>query len=77
MTRTITANPKEKTSLPFFGIPRIVPYARKYSRTLALMVICGLIGTGMDIALPLFQRYALNHFIAGGTTDTLPLFIVV
>ena len=26
---------------------------------------------------PLFQRYALNHFIAGGTLDTLPLFIVI
>ena len=77
MIQTISATQKEKTSLPFFGIPRIVPYARKYSRTLALMVICGLIGTGMDIALPLFQRYALNHFIAGGTTDTLPLFIVI
>ena len=77
MIQTIAAAKKEKTSLPFFGIPRIVPYARKYSRTLAAMVICGLIGTGMDIALPLFQRYALNHFIAGGTTDTLPLFIVI
>ncbi len=77
MIQTIAAAKKEKTSLPFFGIPRIVPYARKYSRTLATMVICGLIGTGMDIALPLFQRYALNHFIAGGTTDTLPLFIVI
>ena len=77
MIQTIAAAKKEKTSLPFFGIPRIVPYARKYSRTLAMMVICGLIGTGMDIALPLFQRYALNHFIAGGTTDILPLFIVI
>ena len=77
MIQTIAAAKKEKTSLPFFGIPRVVPYARKYSRTLATMVICGLIGTGMDIALPLFQRYALNHFIAGGTTDTLPLFIVI
>ena len=77
MIQTIAAAKKEKTSLPFFGIPRIVPYTRKYSRTLATMVICGLIGTGMDISLPLFQRYALNHFIAGGTTDTLPLFIVI
>ena len=56
MIQTIAAAKKEKTSLPFFGIPRIVPYARKYSRTLAMMVICGLIGTGMDIALPLFHR---------------------
>ena len=77
MTRTIAATRNEKTSLPFFGIPRIAPYARKYSRTLIAMVFCGLAGTAMDIALPLFQRYALNHFIAGGTLDTLPLFIVI
>ena len=77
MTRTVTATRKENASLPFFGIPRIVPYARKYSRTLTAMVFCGLAGTAMDIALPLFQRYALNHFIAGGTLDTLPLFIVI
>ena len=36
MIQTIAAAKKEKTSLPFFGIPRIVPYARKYSRTLAI-----------------------------------------
>ena len=77
MIQTISAAKNEKVSLPFFGIPRIVPYARKYSRTLILMVICGLIGTAMDIALPLFQRYALNHFITGGTLDALPLFIVI
>ncbi len=76
-TRTIAATRKDNASLPFFGIPRIAPYARKYSRTLTAMVFCGLAGTAMDIALPLFQRYALNHFIAGGTLDTLPLFILI
>ena len=68
-TRTVAASRKQSASLPFFGIPRIMPYARKYSRTLVAMVFCGLAGTGMDIALPLFQRYALNHFIAGGTLE--------
>ena len=67
----------QHVSLPFFGIPRIAPYVRKYRRTLIGMVFCGLAGTAMDVALPLFQRYALNHFIAGGTLDTLPLFIVI
>jgi len=40
-------------------------------------VICGLLGTSMDIVMPLLQRYALNHFIAGNTLDTLPLYIVI
>ena len=69
MTRTVTATRKESASLPFFGIPRIVPYARKYSRMLTAMVFCGLAGTAMDIALPLFiVIYALAIFAAAGAT---------
>ena len=77
MTQMTDNLKKDAVSLPFFGIPRILPYVRKYRKTLLAMLVCGLIGTGMDIALPLFQRYALNHFISLGTLDTLPLFIVI
>ena len=69
--------PEEQKSLPFFGIPRLFPYLKKYRKTLTWMVVCGLLGTCVDIAMPLFQRYALNHFISGNTLDTLPLYIVV
>ena len=64
-------------SLPFFGIPRLFPWLRKYRRTLAMMIICGLLGTGVDLALPLLQRYALNHFIANRTLDTLPVYLAL
>ena len=67
----------EQASLPFFGIPRLFPYMKAYRKTLAWMVICGLLGTSVDIMIPLFQRYALNHFISGNTLDTLPWFILV
>ncbi|MBQ9211691.1 MAG: ABC transporter ATP-binding protein [Clostridia bacterium] len=66
-----------KASLPFFGIPRLFPYIKKYRKTLLIMLICGLMGTGVDLALPLLQRYALNHYIAERTLDTLPLYIVL
>ena len=69
--------PEEQKSLPFFGIPRLFPYLKKYRKTLTWMVLCGLMGTGVDIAMPLFQRYALNHFISGNTLDTLPWYILV
>ena len=62
-------------SLPFFGIPRLFPYIRKYRKTLLIMLICGLGGTGVDLALPLLQRYALNHFIARKTLDTMAVYI--
>ena len=63
-------------SLPFFGIPRIVPYLGPYKKMLLAMVVCGLGGTGVDILMPVAQRYALNHYIALRTLDTLPLYII-
>ena len=69
-------NEHDDKSLPFFGIPRLFPYLKKYRRTLTWMVICGLMGTGVDILMPLLQRYALNHFITLRTLDTLPWYIL-
>ena len=69
-------NEHDYKSLPFFGIPRLFPYLKKYRKTLTWMVICGLMGTGVDILMPLLQRYALNHFITLQTLDTLPWYIL-
>lgn len=68
---------QKQVSLPFFGIPKILPYIKKYRKTLALMIFCGLCGTFVDILNPLLQRYALNHFIGEQTLDTLPMYIVI
>ena len=68
---------EQKASLPFFGIPRLIPYIRKYRKTLLIMIICGLGGTGVDLVLPLLQRYALNHYVAFRTLDTLPFYVVL
>ncbi|MCH5209523.1 MAG: ABC transporter ATP-binding protein [Oscillospiraceae bacterium] len=66
---------KEYVSLPYFGINKLLPYLKPYCGTIILMVTLGLAGGFVDIILPLFQRYALNHFIALGTLDTLGRFI--
>ena len=63
--------------LPFFGIGKILPYLKNYKRSLVIMILGSLMGSGVDIGVPIFQRYALNHFVGGGTLDTLPLFIVL
>ena len=68
---------EEQKSLPFFGIPRLFPYLKKYRKILTAMVICGLLATGVDILMPVLQRYALNHFIAEKTLDTLPWYILI
>ena len=67
---------EEKRSLPFFGIGKILPYMKKYSFMLVIMVFFGLLSTGIDLIVPQFQRYALNHFIGQKTLDTLPWFIL-
>lgn len=67
----------DKKSLPFFGIGKIIPFMKRYRVIVSVMIICGLAGSGVDIILPLYQRYALNHFVGEGTLDTMPLFIAV
>ena len=68
---------KEKTSLPFFGIPKILPYIRGYRKEILIMIGTGFLGSVIDVIIPLYQRYALNHFVAGRTLDTLPWFILI
>ena len=63
--------------LPLFGIGKILPYLKSYKRSLVIMILGSLMGSGVDIGVPIFQRYALNHFVGGGTLDTLPIFIVL
>ena len=70
-------NEHDYKSLPFFGIPRLFPYLKKYRKTLTWMIVCGLMGTGVDILMPVLQRYALNHFITLRTLDTLPWYILI
>lgn len=67
----------EHKSLPFFGVGKLRPFLKKYRVELVVMVICGLIGSCMDIFTPLFQRYALDTFISGGSLKSLPVFIGV
>ena len=66
---------KETVRLPWFGIPQLFPYIRKYRKTLILMIVLGLIASVADSIMPLFTRYAINHFIAQKTLDTMPVFI--
>lgn len=70
------SEPKTK-HLKFFGIGKILPYLKNVRSQLAIMIFCGLCGSLVDIALPLFQRYALDHFIGGKVFDTIVIFIIL
>ncbi len=67
----------ETAHLKFFGIGRILPYLAKVRKLIFIMMFFGLMGSLADIILPLFQRYALNHFIGEGTFDTLIVFLIL
>ncbi len=72
-------NPKNKKQeyvrLPFFGIPKLIPFMKPYLKPLLVMTVLGLVGSAVDIVIPLFQRYAINVYIANGILDTLPVFV--
>ena len=67
----------ENISLPFFGIPKLMPFIRKYLPKIILMTLMGVLSSLIDSASPLFNRYALNHFVAGGSLEGLPGFIAL
>lgn len=68
---------ENKKSLPFFGIGRLLPFLKKYRIRFVGMIVFGLCGSAVDILIPLLQRYALDHFVARNTLDTLVWFILL
>lgn len=68
---------ENKTKLPFFGVPKLWPFIRQFRGMILTMIALNLVGSLGDILLPLFQRYALNHFVGEGTLDTLGLYVVL
>ena len=61
--------------MPWFGIKRILPFLKRYRRQIILMALFGVVGSAVDIVIPLFQSYAINNYIVTGVLDTLPYFI--
>ena len=68
---------KEYVKLPFFGIPKLLPFMKPYRVKILTMMVMGVVTSGMDIVWPLFTQYAINHFIADTTLKGLPVFILL
>ena len=68
---------KKDGSLRFFGIPKMIPLVKRFKKEVAIISITALISGVLDLLGPLFNRYALNHFVTENTLDTLPVFIVL
>ena len=63
--------------LPLFGIPKILPYVRKYRVRIAMMIAMGITASLIDSIFPLFTRYAIDHFIGEQTMDTALIFALL
>ncbi len=68
---------QKETSLPMFGIPKLLPFLRPYRARILRMVLLALLCSAIDVSYPLFNRYVLDHFIAEGTSEGLPGFIAL
>ena len=64
-------------SLPFFGIPKLAPFIKPYKKKMVLMVIFGIMVSVLDVLLPQFQRYAINHITDGVFEKTIVTFVVL
>lgn len=67
---------EKTTHLKYFGIGKILPFLRHVRKLIVIMVVFGLVSSVTDIILPLYQRYALDCFVALVTFDTLPAFLI-
>ncbi len=67
---------EKNISLPFWGIPQLWPFLRPYRKILLLNIVLGILSSLADSVYPLFNSYALNHFIAENNLDGLLYFVL-
>ena len=78
MEQTIFKKEEQQyVKLPHFGIPKLLPYLKPLRKVIWSMIALCLLGGLIDTVMPLFQQYALNHFIQFSTLDTLLPFILL
>ena len=68
---------QQYVKLPYFGIPKLLPYLKPLRGIIFSMVGLCLLAGVIDAITPQFQKYALNHFIEGNTLATLVPFILI
>ena len=66
---------EEKKRTRFFGVPLIMPFVRPYLPTILWMIFLGILSSLADSIYPLFNSWALDHFVAERTLEGLPVFL--
>lgn len=72
------SEPKEKIPhLRWYGIPAIWPFLRPHRYKIAFVAASMAVDSVITACLPLFQNYAIDHYIGENTLDTLPAFVAL
>lgn len=56
---------------------KVLPFLKPFRKVVWMVILLNLFCSAVDIALPLFQRYAIDNFIETGSIQGLPIFAVV
>ena len=68
---------RERIALPWFGIPRLLPFARPYRKNFIGLVLAQILCGISDVLRPVLQKYALDHFVRESTLDGVIPFALV
>ena len=70
-------NENKNVKLPFFGIPRLIPYIKQYAPKIIFMILLGVLSSLIDSVFPIFNRYALDNFVGKKTLEGLTIFVIL
>ncbi|MCC8017360.1 MAG: ABC transporter ATP-binding protein/permease [Lachnospiraceae bacterium] len=63
--------------LKWFGLPQIWDLVKAHKKMMLAVLIAMGLSSVIDVILPLFQNYAINHYIGEQTLDTLPAMVIL
>ena len=67
----------ETPKVRFFGIGKVLPFLAVHKKLYITMLLSVLPVMAINTVLPLFQRYAINNFIANKTLDGFAVFVTL
>ncbi|MCD8324982.1 MAG: ABC transporter ATP-binding protein/permease [Clostridiales bacterium] len=68
---------KKIIHLKRFGLPQIWDLVKAHKKMMLAVLIAMGLSSVIDVILPLFQNYAINHYIGEQTLDTLPAMVIL
>ncbi|MCR5452353.1 MAG: ABC transporter ATP-binding protein/permease [Lachnospiraceae bacterium] len=68
---------KDQPRLPWFGIPKLLPFLKPYRKKIVIMVFLGILSSMIDALFPMFNKYILNVLIPAKDLSTLPVVIIL